>query len=48
MTVVIHRFIKSVRFVQKITRDFLSCKEARIEALLRLWDKVEYKYIKVR
>jgi hypothetical protein len=46
MNLVVHRYLDAVKIVQKVMRDFLSCKESKIIALNKLWEKYEYQYIK--
>lgn len=35
-----------VRKIQRIMRDFLTCKNAKIEVLGKVWEKLEIRYIK--
>lgn len=46
MSVVVHRFLFSVRKVQRNMRDFLGCKVAKITLLGRIWDKMELNFIR--
>jgi hypothetical protein len=46
MNLVVHRYLDAVKIVQKVMKDFLKCKEAKILALNKLWEKYEYQYIK--
>lgn len=39
------RYLKNVRHCQRVGRDFIACKQARIETLGRAWDAVERQYI---
>ena len=45
LTIVVHKFLVAVKFVQKNIRAFVACKYAKIVALLELWNHLEYKYI---
>jgi hypothetical protein len=46
MSVVVHRFLHSVRRIQRVMRDFIQCKYAKITALGKIWDKLEYSFIR--
>jgi hypothetical protein len=46
MSVVVHRFLHSVRRIQRLIRDFLACKTAKIFAMLQLFDRIETIYIR--
>mmetsp|Transcript_4991 Transcript_4991/g.6890 ORF Transcript_4991/g.6890 Transcript_4991/m.6890 type:complete len:569 (+) Transcript_4991:23-1729(+) len=43
--VIIHNFLVSVRVVQRCIRNFLSCKEAKLMALSKIWLRMEAKYV---
>jgi hypothetical protein len=43
----VHRFLSSVRKVQRIIRDYLRCKRARQAALTILWERLETRFVKV-
>jgi hypothetical protein len=47
MKSVVTNFLRAVRCVQRFIRAFLACKNARIEAISNLWDKIELPFIKV-
>ncbi len=42
---VIHRFVSSALLIQRVGRSFVVCHRSRIEVLLKIWDKLEIKYI---
>jgi len=42
---VVHRFVKSALLIQRNGRGFVACHRARIEALIKIWDKLEVEYI---
>lgn len=42
----VHRFLESVRRVQRMVKGYLRCKKARIETMLIKWDRLERQYIK--
>lgn len=46
MNIVVHKYLHAVRKVQRSMKDFLACKEAKIIALNKLWEKYEMQYIK--
>jgi len=46
MTVVVHKYLLSVRRVQRCMRNYLACKYAKLASLSVLWDKYEFEYIK--
>jgi hypothetical protein len=46
MTVVVHRYLQSVRKVQAIIRGYIACKYAKVEALEKIWNKQELQYIR--
>lgn len=46
MSVVIHRYLQSVKKVQRIMRDFIVCKHSKVYVLMKLWDKYEHQYIR--
>lgn len=46
MSVVVHRFLHSVRKIQRLMRDFLACKHAKVLAMVKIWDKIEHGYIR--
>lgn len=45
MTVVVHRYLQSVRKVQAMIRDYIACKNAKVEAMEKIWNKLEVQYI---
>lgn len=45
MKKVVHKFLSAVRFVQKMVKSFIQCRNAKVEAVRQLWDKMETKYI---
>ena len=44
----VRRFMKAVKCIQRNIRGFLSCKSARILAVQKIWNVVEFQFIKVR
>ena len=46
VTRIIHKFLIAVHFVQKHMRNFVVCKDNRINTLMKRWEKVELKYCK--
>lgn len=47
MTIIVHKFLQAVVKVQRCIRDYLKCKISRIFVLTKIWDKIEYNFIKV-
>lgn len=45
INVLVSRYLKNIRKVQHVVRQWMACKESRIEALHRLWLSLEKKYI---
>jgi hypothetical protein len=46
MNLVVHKYLSAVKTVQKLIRDFLSCKACKLIAVSRLWEKFEIQFIK--
>lgn len=46
MSVVVHRFLHSVRKIQRNMRDFINCKLAKVVVLGKIWDKIELSFIR--
>jgi len=46
MSVVVHRYLASVRKVQRAIRDFLHCKHAKVITLEKMWMKLELQYVR--
>ncbi len=43
----VHRFLSSVRLIQKAIRSFITCRIEKIRTALIIWDRLEMAYIKV-
>ncbi len=46
MTVIVHRYLQSVRKVQAMIRSYITCKNAKVEAMEKIWNKQEVQYIR--
>lgn len=45
INVLVSRYLKNIRKVQHVVRQWMACKESRIQALHKLWLSLEKKYI---
>ena len=43
----VSRFVRAVKFLQRVVRDSIACRNARILALSKVWDAYETQYISV-
>lgn len=41
------RYTQCVKLIQRVVRDNIACKNARITALSKIWDKYESQYVGV-
>jgi hypothetical protein len=41
------RYTKCVKLIQRVVRDKIACRNARIVALTKIWDKYESQYVGV-
>ncbi len=46
MTVIVHRYLQGVRKVQAMIRSYIACKNAKVEAMEKIWNKQEVQYIR--
>jgi hypothetical protein len=43
----VHKFLQSVRLIQKAIRNFIACRLEKIRSTIIIWDRLEMQYIKV-
>ena len=46
MNVIVHRYLTGVRKVQRMSREFIGCKDAKVLAMEKIWIKYEIQFIK--
>ena len=44
----VHRFLNSVRLIQKAIRNFIACRLEKIRSTIIIWDRMELDYVKER